>query len=73
MKYYYNLCFEVENMDLAEDVAAKLYAFDLGAAKRVRDSLWYDDPITGKPALWAEPVMTEEQLTARRADHDGTG
>lgn len=68
MKYYFNIEFHADNMDGAEDIAAELAEFRPSKGQLGRNSLWYEDPITGKPALWAEPVMSTEQLTARRTD-----
>lgn len=70
MRYHVAITFEADNMEQAEDYAAHVQEKARAETARYRRvALWYDDPISGNSVLWAEPVMSAEQLAARRA-HD---
>lgn len=63
MRYTYAITFDAAHIEEAEDFAAELHEHRAG---RGRDALYYEDPISGKQALWAEPVMDSLDLVKRR-------
>lgn len=67
VRYHVAITFEADNIEQAEDYAAHVQdkaTADFTRYRRV--ALYYTDPISGNSVLWAEPVMSAEQLAARR-------
>lgn len=68
-KWTLSITFPARDSNEAEDIAAAFIEalVDSPAPTLGRTALHYDDPITGRPALWAEPVKRKHTLESERS------